>query len=94
MGKQSSQKRELRPVSCGSDGIEEVSSKITPREREILGCATEGLTNRQIGERLGLAEVSVKDVMSRLIRRYGCNNRMQLIAHLGPQLPEPPNTSA
>ncbi|WP_052391272.1 response regulator [Streptomyces sp. NRRL B-24484] len=50
---------------------------LTPREREILALVGEGLTNRQIGERLFLAEKTVKNHVSRLLAKLGVERRLQ-----------------
>jgi DNA-binding CsgD family transcriptional regulator len=58
-------------------------NRITPREQEILQLAGQGLTNAEIGERLGLAVPTVKGVLARLMRRFDCHNRLQLVLKLG-----------
>ncbi|MFJ6934320.1 response regulator [Streptomyces sp. NPDC101132] len=62
-------------------------SHLSEREREVLGMVSEGLTNRQIGDRLFLAEKTVKNVISRLFAKLGVERRVQaaVIAsrHLG-----------
>lgn len=50
---------------------------LTPREREILALIGEGLTNRQIGRRLYLAEKTVKNHISRLLAKLGVERRIQ-----------------
>lgn len=50
---------------------------LTPREQEILGLIAEGLTNRQIGQRLFLAEKTVKNYVSNLLAKLGLERRTQ-----------------
>ncbi|MET7933223.1 response regulator transcription factor [Streptomyces sp. NPDC005322] len=50
---------------------------LTDREREILVLVGEGLTNRQIGQRLFLAEKTVKNHISRLLAKLGVERRVQ-----------------
>ena len=50
---------------------------LTDREREILTLIAEGLTNRQIGERLYLAEKTVKNNVSNLLAKLGLERRTQ-----------------
>ena len=50
---------------------------LTEREREILELIAEGLTNRQIGERLYLAEKTVKNYVSSLLAKLGLERRTQ-----------------
>lgn len=51
--------------------------ELTLRERQVLDLITEGLTNRQIGERLGLAEKTVKNYVSGLLAKLGMERRTQ-----------------
>ncbi|MGC9501569.1 response regulator [Streptomyces sp. WG7] len=50
---------------------------LTERERDILALIGEGLTNRQIGRRLYLAEKTVKNHISRLLAKLGVERRIQ-----------------
>lgn len=47
------------------------------RERQILALIADGLTNRQIGEQLGLAEKTVKNYVSGLLSKLGLDHRTQ-----------------
>jgi DNA-binding NarL/FixJ family response regulator len=47
------------------------------RERQILALIADGLTNRQIGERLSLAEKTVKNYVSTLLSKLGMSHRTQ-----------------
>lgn len=47
------------------------------RERQILALIADGLTNRQIGERLSLAEKTVKNYVSALLSKLGMEHRTQ-----------------
>ena len=60
---------------------------LTGREREILDLIAEGLTNRQIGERLFLAEKTVKNYVSGLLAKLGMERRTQAAVY-GAQLRE------
>ncbi|HWJ81071.1 MAG TPA: response regulator transcription factor [Nocardioides sp.] len=55
----------------------ELISELTPRQTKILFLIGEGLTNRQIGERLFLAEKTVKNHVTGLLSRLGVETRMQ-----------------
>lgn len=52
---------------------------ITPREYEILGLIAEGLSNREIGERLFVSENTVKTHSSRLFDKLSVNRRVQAV---------------
>ncbi|SDT82164.1 two component transcriptional regulator, LuxR family [Streptomyces sp. TLI_053] len=58
-----------RPTAAGPE--------LTAREQEVLALIGEGLTNRQIGERLYLAEKTVKNHVSRLLAKLGVERRVQ-----------------
>lgn len=47
------------------------------RERQVLGLIADGLTNRQIGEQLGIAEKTVKNYVSGLLAKLGMERRTQ-----------------
>jgi two-component system nitrate/nitrite response regulator NarL len=50
---------------------------LTPRERSILDLVGDGLPNRRIGERLGLAEKTVKNHVSHILAKLGVSNRTE-----------------
>ncbi|MDX6287110.1 MAG: hypothetical protein QOG53_2595 [Frankiales bacterium] len=50
---------------------------LTDQERKILDLIAEGLTNRQIGERMFLAEKTVKNYVSSLLAKLGLERRTQ-----------------
>lgn len=60
-------------------------ANLTERERAILDLIADGLTNRQIGERLFLAEKTVKNYVSTLLAKLGMERRTQA-AVLGSEL--------
>jgi DNA-binding NarL/FixJ family response regulator len=50
---------------------------LTAQERRILDLIGEGMTNRQIGDRLFLAEKTVKNYVSSLLSKLGIERRVQ-----------------
>ncbi|WP_310786422.1 response regulator transcription factor [Mycobacterium sp. Z3061] len=50
---------------------------LTEQERTLLGLLGEGLTNRQIADRMYLAEKTVKNYVSRLLAKLGMERRTQ-----------------
>lgn len=50
---------------------------LTEQERKILELIAEGLTNRQIGERMFLAEKTVKNYVSSVLAKLGVERRTQ-----------------
>ncbi|WP_353827874.1 response regulator [Agromyces sp. SYSU T0242] len=52
-------------------------SALNLRERQVLALIADGLTNRQIGDELGLAEKTVKNYVSGLLSKLGFERRTQ-----------------
>jgi DNA-binding NarL/FixJ family response regulator len=52
-------------------------SELTDREREILRLVSDGLTNREIGERLHLAEKTVKHYMTNVLGKLHVRSRVE-----------------
>ncbi|MEV6673916.1 response regulator transcription factor [Streptomyces sp. NPDC051162] len=57
--------------------------RLSPRERQILELIGEGLTNRQIADRLFLAEKTVKNRVSALLAKLGVCRRVQAAELVG-----------
>jgi DNA-binding NarL/FixJ family response regulator len=65
-------------IASIADGLErqkEAQSMLTDREREVLTIAAEGVTAREIGERLGLRERTVTTHLGRIYGKLGVNSR-------------------
>lgn len=62
------------PKAIGDDSLG-VDGKMTGREIEILACVASGLRNKEIGDRLGLTEGSVKWYMQRIYDKVGTRRR-------------------
>lgn len=56
--------------------------QLTPREREVARLISQGLPNRRIAKVLGIQEQSVKNVVSVVMRKLDCQNRVQVALHL------------
>ena len=54
---------------------------LTPQERKILDHIAEGMTNRQIGEAMFLAEKTVKNYVSNLLTKLGMSRRTEAAAY-------------
>jgi two-component system, NarL family, response regulator DevR len=68
--------RVLQRVRDGSGPPDELAA-LTEQERKILACIAEGMTNRQIGQHLYLAEKTVKNYVSSLLAKLGLERRTQ-----------------
>jgi DNA-binding NarL/FixJ family response regulator len=61
----------------GAEHKEDPLAGLSDQERRILELIGEGLTNRQIGDRLYLAEKTVKNYVSSLLSKLGMERRVQ-----------------
>lgn len=61
------------------------TADLTPSERRILELIGDGLSNREIGERLGVAEKTVKNHMTALLSKMGLQRRTQVAAWVAGQ---------
>ena len=76
----------LRDTTVGDPRL----ATLNPREREVLGLIADGLTNRQIGNRLSLTEKTVKNYVSSLLAKLGLQSRTQAaVLHLEARGTEP-----
>lgn len=64
-----------RRIGCAPD-LDELSD----RERQVFDQIALGSTNREIGRRLGLAEKTVKNYTSSILRKLGVARRTELMA--------------
>jgi two-component system, NarL family, nitrate/nitrite response regulator NarL len=62
--------------AVNADGI----SLLSKREREVVEHLAEGLTNREIGERMGLSQHTVKNYLLRIFDKLGVSNRVELLS--------------
>ena len=61
-----------------TDSVEkELLDRLTRREEEILQLVSDGLSNREIGERLNLREKSVKTYMTNILQKLKVRNRVK-----------------
>jgi len=51
----------------------------TEREQQVLSCVFEGLANKEIADRIGVTESSVKATLQQLFTKTGVRTRSQLV---------------
>lgn len=69
--------RRARRTVEGTDDEDPRIGALSVREKQVLSLIAEGLSNRQIGERMGLAEKTVKNYVSSLLNKLGLERRTQ-----------------
>ncbi|MEV4314371.1 response regulator transcription factor [Actinocrispum sp. NPDC049592] len=67
----------LARLRSGGTAANDRLNELTEQERKVLDLIGEGLTNRQIAERLFLAEKTVKNYVSNLLAKLGMRRRTQ-----------------
>jgi DNA-binding NarL/FixJ family response regulator len=68
--------RPFQPTECNGMLL------LSKREREVVQCLTEALTNREIAERLTISQHTVKNYMFRIFEKLGVSNRVELIFYV------------
>lgn len=61
------------------------TADLTPSERKVLELIGDGLSNREIGEKLGVAEKTVKNHITSLLSKMGLQRRTQVAAWVAGQ---------
>ncbi len=58
------------------------SDGLTPREDQVLELIGRGLTNREIGDHLGIAEKTVKNIVTVVLAKLGLQRRAQAAVYV------------
>jgi two-component system nitrate/nitrite response regulator NarL len=61
--------------AVGANGL----SLLSKREMEVVRCLAEGLTNREIAQRLGLSQHTIKNYLFRVFDKLGVSSRLELL---------------
>lgn len=67
----------------GADGgsLRKGATVISAYERSILRLLEQGLSNKQIAQKLEVAEATIKGRLTKLYRRFGVRTRLELLAY-------------
>ena len=76
--------RAIERLRRGSEQNDRLES-LTPQEHKILALLAEGLTNREVGERMYLAEKTVKNYVSNLLMKLGMKRRTEAAVYAARQ---------
>lgn len=72
-----------RAPGCGASRMERVRlGALTPQERRVVDLVVDGLTNAEIGRRLGIRETTVRNHVSNLLAKLGVSSRTQAAVYL------------
>lgn len=52
---------------------------MTPREREVIRLITQGLSNKDIADRLLISSITVRHHLTNIFDKVGVSNRQQLL---------------
>jgi two-component system nitrate/nitrite response regulator NarL len=78
---QQSVTRAMERMQKRESEIDRLTRLLTPRELEIVRLASEGLRNKEIGERLSITEGTVKIHLHNIYEKLGVTGRSQLILY-------------
>jgi DNA-binding NarL/FixJ family response regulator len=70
---------------------------LSRREQEVVRCVAEGLSNREIAQRLGLTEHTVKNYLFRIFDKLGVSKRVEVVLYaysLGNTLADEPKKAS
>jgi DNA-binding NarL/FixJ family response regulator len=66
------------------NGRASMDTKVSMKEREVLRCILDGLSNKEISARLNISESTVKNHVHHILLKLGCRTRADLIRkHFG-----------
>jgi two-component system, NarL family, response regulator DevR len=63
-------------------GRSELFSRLTDREREIVMLVTQGLKNKDVGQRLFISETTVRHHLTTIFNKLNISSRFELIAYV------------
>lgn len=74
---------QARVAGLLAQALRSPAPRLSARQKEILGLLAEGLSNKEIGARLGVTERTAKFHVNAVFNRLGADNRAQAVALAG-----------
>jgi DNA-binding NarL/FixJ family response regulator len=74
--------RDVRTREIERDEFLRYLGSLTPREKEVLKLLVEACDNKQISQRMGIAEQTVRNYVSLLYSKLGIENRIDIMRHM------------
>ena len=69
----------MRPLIVSAKGTSgKLAFGLTAREREVVGMVVAGYSNKEIGQRCGISEETIKHHLTRIFAKAGASNRLEL----------------
>ena len=75
------------------DSLPPMDGRTTTREREIISLIREGMSNKEISQRLHIATYTVKSHVHNVLEKLALRNRLQLLVHADPASPLKANSN-
>lgn len=67
-----------RRLTFGNCDTREHALNITEREHDVIHCLSKGLTNKEIGQQLGISQHTVRDHLSSVFKKLNISSRIEL----------------
>ena len=71
------------PGSAGGSPSRRVAPHLTARESQVLALMLEGKSNKRISRQLGMAEATVKNHVTAILKALGASNRTEAVIAAG-----------
>ena len=71
--------KQFQDLSLLGVAMETLATPLTPRELEILSYVARGYINKQVADKLGISEQTIKNHMTSILRKLDANDRTQAV---------------